>query len=123
MGMTAPSVLVVEDHDELRFTIAAILVRAGYTVRTATDADDAVAELATMPRPCIVLWDPVSSRMSMSLLAQVAFEGIHIATIPVGIAPAETGLETAAGGYTKRLTSHQALLSLVRAHCPEPQPI
>jgi CheY-like chemotaxis protein len=121
--MAAPSVLVVEDHDELRFTIAALLVRAGYNVRTATDAEQAVVELAAMPRPCIVLWDPVSTRMSLSLLGQVAFQGIHIATIPVGIAPAAAGLGTAAGGYTKRLTSRQALLSLVRSHCPQPDTV
>jgi DNA-binding NtrC family response regulator len=116
--MAAHSVLVVEDHDELRFAIAALLVRAGYAVRTARDADEAVAELASMDRPCLVLWDPVSHRMSLSLLAQAAFDGIHIATIPVGIAPAEAGFETASGAYSKRLTSHHALLTIVKEHCP-----
>src|SRR6185295_7563355 len=86
MRMAAHYVLVVEDHDELRSAIAAILVRAGYVVRSARDAEEAVAELSAMDRPCLVLWDPVSSRISLSLLAQAAFEGLRIATIPVGIA-------------------------------------
>src|SRR5689334_11906724 len=109
MRMAAHSVLVVEDHDELRFAIAAILVRAGYVVRAARDADEAVIELASMDRPCLVLWDPVSARMSLSLLTRAAFEGLRIATIPVGIAPSEGGLDTAPAGYSKKLTSQQAL--------------
>jgi two-component system chemotaxis response regulator CheY len=121
--MAAHSVLVVEDHDELRLAIAALLVRAGYVVSTARDAEEAVAELASMARPCLVLWDPVSSRMSLSLLSQVAFDGIRIATIPVGIAPAAAGQEAATPGYTKKLTSRQALLSVVREHCPDPETV
>jgi CheY-like chemotaxis protein len=123
MGMAAHSVLIVEDHDELRYAIAALLVRAGYLVRTASDAEEAVVELASMPRPCLVLWDPVSHRMSLSLVAQSCFEGIHIATIPVGIAPAAAGFDTAAGGYTKRLTSHHALMSIVRDHCSQKETV
>jgi CheY-like chemotaxis protein len=114
--MAAPSVLVVEDHEELRATIEALLVRHGYVVRTATDAETAVTELASMSRPCVVLWDPVSQKTNLSLLAQITSEGVHIATIPVGITPTEGG--AAAGGYTKRLTSQQALLSIVKDHCP-----
>ncbi len=117
MCMAAHTVLVVEDHEELRDAISALLVRSGYTVRTANDADDAALELASMERPCLVLWDPVSHRMSLSLVAQAAFDGIHIATIPVGITPAENGREAPSPAYTKRLTSHHALMSIVREHC------
>jgi CheY-like chemotaxis protein len=117
MHMTAHTVLVVEDHEQLRDTIRALLVRSGYIVRTANDAEDAVLELASMERPCLVLWDPVSHRMSLSLLAQAAFDGIHVATIPVGITPAEGTRESRSPGYTKKLTSQNALMSIVKEHC------
>ncbi len=119
MGMPVPSLLIVEDHDEVRNAIAALLTRAGYLVRTARDAEEALVAIASMPRPCLVLWDPVSHRMSLSLIAQAAFEGIHIATIPVGIAPAEPDI-AAAQAFTKRLTSPHALMSIVKEHCPAP---
>src|SRR6185436_7072906 len=112
--MPAPSLLIIEDHDELRLVVEKLLTAAGYIVRSARDVAEALDVLMTMDRPCLVLWDPVSHRMSLSLLTQAAFDGIHIATIPVGIAPAEAGFETASGTYSKRLTSHHALLTIVK---------
>jgi hypothetical protein len=116
--MTLPCLLLVEDHDELRSTIAALLIRAGYTVRTARDAQEAHDVISSMPRPCLVLWDPVSVRLSLSLITQAAFDGIRIATIPVGITPADEG--SSVPGFTKRLTSSSALMSIVKEHCSEP---
>src|SRR2546430_1766787 len=110
--MAAPSLLVVEDHEELRVVIEKLLIAAGYVVRSARDVTEALAVLQTMPRPCLVLWDPVSNRMSLSLLAQAALDGIHIATIPVGIAPAQGEALRSLPGFTKRLTSNDALMSI-----------
>jgi CheY-like chemotaxis protein len=115
-----PCLLVVEDHDELRTVVAELLVAAGYTVRTARNADEACIELENMPRPCLVLWDPVSNRTSLSLLARHAFEGLHIATLPIGIAIDGDNAVSGLPELRKRLTSHAALLSVVRDHCPEP---
>jgi CheY-like chemotaxis protein len=117
--MAAPSLLIVEDHDELRTTIEALLRSAGYHVVSARNADEALEALRLMPRPCLVLWDPVTHRISLSLLAESALEGIHVATIPVGIAPTEAHEDTSAG-FSKRLTSQTALMSIVREHCTEP---
>jgi DNA-binding NtrC family response regulator len=122
MHMTAHTVLVIEDHEELRDAICALLVRSGYAVRTADDAEDAVLELASIERPCLVLWDPVSRRMSLSLLAQVAFDGIHIAILPIGIAPSAGTRESRSPGYTKKLTSQNALMSIVKEHCAGGEP-
>jgi CheY-like chemotaxis protein len=117
--MAAPSLLVVEDHDELRVVVEKLLTAAGYVVRSARDVAEALVVLRTMPRPCLVLWDPVSYRMSLSLLAQAALHGIHIATIPVGIAPAQGKVSGPFPGFTKRLTSNHALMTIVKEHCPD----
>src|SRR2546421_1042081 len=117
--MAAPSLLVVEDHEELRTVVEKLLIAAGYVVRTARDVTEALLVVRTMPRPCLVLWDPVSHRMSLSLLAQAALHGIHIATIPIGIAPSQGQVSGPFPGFTKRLTSNQALMTIVKEHCPE----
>jgi CheY-like chemotaxis protein len=114
--MAVSSLLVVEDHDELRAVIETLLRKAGYNVWSARNASEALEALHAMPRPCLVLWDPVTYRMSLSLLAESALDGIQVATIPIGIAPStESG---SADGFIKRLTSQAALLSIVREHCP-----
>jgi CheY-like chemotaxis protein len=118
-----PCLLVVEDHDELRTAVADLLTAAGYTVRTARNADEACVVLESMPRPCLVLWDPVSVRTSLSLLARRAFEGIRIATLPIGIALAHHGIGGDGPEFKKKLTSHAALFSVVRDHCADPVPV
>jgi len=117
--MAASSLLIVEDHDELRTVIEELLVAAGYIVRSARDPAEALVVLQTMPRPCLVLWDPVSYRTSLSLLAQAPLDGIHIATIPIGIAPVRGNSTGSLPGFTKRLTSNLALMTIVKEHCPE----
>ena len=60
------SVLVVEDHAELRTQLCELLQKEGYDVRSATTVEEAIATLSLMPPPCLVLWDPVTLRMSVA---------------------------------------------------------
>jgi CheY-like chemotaxis protein len=111
------SVLVVEDHDELRSTLQNMLTQEGYDVHCAANVDDAIATLNAMPPPCLVLWDPITLPMSAAIVVRTARQGILVATIPVGI----TSTGQAADGspiIAKRLTSRDAILSVVREHCP-----
>jgi CheY-like chemotaxis protein len=111
------SVLVVEDQDELMAIIRHMLTQQGYDVRCATTVDQAVAALNEVPNPCLVLWDPITLPMNAPFIGQMARLGVHVATIPVGI----TSTGPAADGsprITKKLTSREAILSVVREHCP-----
>jgi len=114
------SVLVVEDHAELRTLIQNMLTERGYEVRCAATVDEAVAALDEMAAPCIVLWDPVTLQINTLLIAQTVGRGVHVATIPVSVT--STG-QTADGSptFAKRLTSREALLGVVGAHCPGAQ--
>jgi DNA-binding response OmpR family regulator len=111
------SVLVVEDHDELRTFIERMLSKRGYDVRCAATIEAAVVTLSEMPTPCLVLFDPITLPMSGLLLTQAGRRGVHVATIPVGITSAG---QTADGSpiLTKKLTSLNAILSVLREHCP-----
>jgi CheY-like chemotaxis protein len=111
------SVLVVEDHHELGTLIEHLLTQRGYDVRCVHTIHDAVAMLNEFPSTCLALWDPTTLVASGPLIATASRLGIHLATIPIGItASGQTpdGLPIIA----KRLTSFEAILSVLRAHCP-----
>jgi CheY-like chemotaxis protein len=111
------SVLVVEDDHELRTLIERMLTQRGYEIRCAASISEAVAMLKESPSPCLVLWDPTTLPLGVSLVALASCLGVHIATIPVGIT--STG-QTPDGSplIAKRLTSLDAILSVLREHCP-----
>ena len=114
------SVLVVEDHAEVRALLQHMLTQQGYEVRCAASVDEAAAALNEMPPPCIVLWDPVTLQMNAWLMGQTVGRGVNFATIPVSVTwtrQADDGSPIVA----KRLTSRDAILSVVREHCPEAQ--
>jgi CheY-like chemotaxis protein len=111
------SVLVVEDHHELRTLIDHMLTRHGYDVFCASTVAEAVARLDEKCPPCLILWDPTSLPMNGSLITVAARLGVHIATIPVSIVATD---QTAAGLpiIAKKLTSLEAIRSVLREHCP-----
>jgi CheY-like chemotaxis protein len=113
------SVLVVEDHTELRNSLRDLLAHLGYEVRCASTAGEAISSLESLPFPCLILWDPVTLELGTKLIAAAASRGVHLATIPVGVSA--TG-HTSDGTpiIAKKLTSRDAILSVVREHCPEP---
>jgi len=111
------SVLVVEDHADLRTQLCELLQTEGYEVRSATTVEEAIATLTLMPPPCLVLWDPVTLRMSAELIAHTVRHGVHVATIPVGVKATRQGTEGSTV-ISKRLTNSDVILSVVRAYCP-----
>jgi CheY-like chemotaxis protein len=111
------SVLVVEDHAELRTQLCELLQKEGYGVRSATTVEEAIATLSLMPPPCLVLWDPVTLRMSAELMAHTIRHGVHVATIPVGVKATRQGSE-GSPVISKSLTNREVILSVVREYCP-----
>jgi CheY-like chemotaxis protein len=53
----AHSVLVVDDHDDSREALTALLRASGFDVREAASADDALTQLRQGLRPCVALLD------------------------------------------------------------------
>jgi two-component system, OmpR family, response regulator CpxR len=118
MGMRpSVSVLVVEDFTDLRNTVRDLLKNEGYEVHCATDPDEAIALLERLPRPCILLWDALMARQSLSMVDRATMVGVHVATLPVSVG-CDASVGAVAWRMTKRLTSTEAILSIVREHCP-----
>jgi len=111
-----PRILVVEDDRFFRQMLKHWLEGEGYEVHCAGSPDEAIALLNRLPRPCILLWDALTPRHSLSLLHQAALEGVHIATLPVSLA--SVGAPGAERTLAKRLTSEEAILRIVREYCP-----
>jgi CheY-like chemotaxis protein len=110
------SLLVVEDDDELRSIVDALLQSEGYVVRSTATPDEALALLEQASLPCMVLLDAISPHESRALIDRASFEGVHVATIPVSLASTRGGSKDRP--LTKRLTSKEAILTVVREHCP-----
>ena len=111
------SVLVVEDNNQLRTVLERALTQRGYDVRCATSTSEAITALNEMHSVCLVLWDPTTIPLDGFLVALAGRLGVHVATIPVGISA--TG-QTPDGCaiISKRLTSWDGVLSVLRQHCP-----
>ncbi len=111
------SVLIVEDQIDIRETVARLLENAGYVVHCAENQDEALDMLSRLPRPCILLWDAMTPRQRLSMVDEATIVGVHVATLPVSLKSVRT-----AGGtgwsMTKRLTSEDAILSIVQEYCP-----
>ena len=112
------SIVVIEDDRELAHAIHTLLEGAGYSVQCAVDADEALHLLRSTSRPCLLLWDPLTLRVCLNLLAESAQRGVHVATLPIGVATRANHSAGAEPLMTKRLTSEEAVLNIVRAHCP-----
>jgi CheY-like chemotaxis protein len=112
------SVLVVEDQADIRDAVTKLLERAGYVVHGAENPDRALDVLRSLPRPCILLWDALTPRQSLTMVDQATLEGVHVASLPVSVASVHS-----AGSprqVAKRLTSEEAVLAIVQEHCPLP---
>jgi CheY-like chemotaxis protein len=112
------SVLIVEDQADIRILLQGVLERDGYVVHVAADPDEARELLRRLPRPCLLLWDPMTPRQSLTLVDEATLEGVHVAAIPVSAYSVD--LASSPRVMRKRLTSEAAVLSIVREYCPFP---
>jgi CheY-like chemotaxis protein len=82
------TVLLVEDNEDVRNSVAALLVSHGYAVAEARDGQEALDYLQDNPAPCLILLDLVMPRMDgWEFLARKA-RNEKLATLPVVITSA-----------------------------------
>ena len=115
-------VLIVEDDDDTRDAMQALLEAQGYGVQAAVHGADALAQLRNGLRPCVILLDlmmPVMDGFEFRT-AQLADPGI--ADIPViaysghyDVAKNAARLGTVA--YFQKPIDFETLISLVAVHC------
>jgi len=77
-----PLILVVEDHDAARTALARLLSSTGYDVVEAANGSEALAQLATGPRPDLILLDLMMPVMDGWEFLQRQRRDWHLCTIP-----------------------------------------
>jgi two-component system chemotaxis response regulator CheY len=112
------SVLVVEDNDDIREAIGAILEAEGYEIALAEDGERALELLAELPRPCLLLVDLIMPRMDGWQLLQMLARDDRLATIPVVVMSAAANANTIPTHPTlKKPIDLEILMQIVRGHC------
>ena len=77
-----PLILVVEDHDSARTALTKMLSSKGYDVAEAQNGSDALAQLATGPRPDLILLDLMMPVMDGWEFMKRQRRDWHLCTIP-----------------------------------------
>lgn len=82
-------VLVVEDHQEISDNMTGMLVRKGYRVLNAIDADGAMV-MAEQDRPAMILTDldlPTLDPLMARLRAHATLKNLLVAVVDIDLAP------------------------------------
>lgn len=117
-------VLLVDDDDDLRDSIADLLRHRGYRVMTAGDGRAALDLIARSAMPCVVLLDLVMPGMDgWSFLGVIRADPV-LASIPIVIASAHAATHGPIGTneVLHKPFDLAELFSLVERHCGPPTP-
>lgn len=117
-GITQHTVLVVEDEEDLREMIREALELNGYAVATAQDGHQALAQLARIQQPCLVLIDLLMPGMNGWDLFDELRRRPELDRVPVVVYSSVS--DRAPSGVTrvlKKPLTFGELLSTVREYC------
>jgi DNA-binding NtrC family response regulator len=110
-------ILVVGDQADIRDRVQELLEDEGYAVHTADGPAKAIQFLLRTSRPCLLLWDPIDVRQGLTMIDQATLQGVHVAALPVSVDAVD--VTNVPVRINKRLTNEEAILAVVRKHCPQ----
>lgn len=112
--------LIVEDDDDLRQMMVALLALEGFEPEAATDGQEALHMLRSgMRRPCVIVLDMMMPRMDgWEFCRQRALDRDidHIPIIVLSAAPADR-LQVPAAAVLPKPFDYDRLLHVIRDHC------
>jgi DNA-binding response OmpR family regulator len=114
-----PDVLVVDDEPQVREIVATYLEREGFTVRTAADGTEALAELARKRADLVVLDLMLPGVDGLAVLRKLRASGDRVPVIVLSAKGREServaGLELGADDYLAKPASPREVAARVRA--------
>lgn len=116
-----PTILLVEDDDDIRECVAAILRDDGFEVAEAKHGVRALELLETLPEPpCLVLLDVMMPIMSGPELLSTLEKTGRLASLPVVVVSAGGNAESVpqAQRFLRKPPSIPLLLDIVHEFCP-----
>jgi CheY-like chemotaxis protein len=124
--MDAQTVLIVEDDEVIRETLAQILQDHSYHVTTAQHGRDALEKMASMPCPCLLLMDLMMPIMNGWELLTELRRDERWSRLPVIIlsagGEANDLLQDPYVRFLKKPLRMASLLEAVRTSCSLPDP-
>lgn len=119
MNDNSCSVLVVEDCEDLRELEISFLESFGFKVASASNGQEALSILASIPRPCIVLLDLMMPIMNGRQFLNTIKKTEEYSSIPVLIisAIAEVSDTSGAIGYLKKPINLDSLKNVITQYC------
>lgn len=118
--MPCNSILVVEDDEEIAWTLRELLASEGFDVSRAGNGKEALDMLPQMKRPCLVLLDLMMPVMNGWEFLEVKVKDVSIAPIPVVVVTAydDHGVtQHGARKVIKKPIDLDMLLNVVRQYC------
>lgn len=113
-------VLIVEDDDDLRQMMVALLALEGFEPEAARDGEQALSMLRSQARrPCVIVLDMMMPRMDGWEFCRQRALDPSIGDIPVIVlsaAPAER-LQVSAAAVLPKPFDYDRLLRTIRTHC------
>jgi two-component system response regulator MprA len=121
--MCKHSILVVEDDDDIRNTMRALLEMEGYNVQCAANGDEGIQALRRCESlPCLILLDMTMPVMDGFQFCEEQKQDVNLAPVPVlvmtadGNAEAKT-IQVGAKGFIKKPFDIDHVIELVGLHC------
>jgi CheY-like chemotaxis protein len=114
------TILIVEDDDDIRACLQEALEDEGYATAAAANGREALAQLESVKRPCLILLDLMMPIMGgREFLAQLRADD-RLAPIPVVIVsawPTEARATPGAQGFIRKPIDLTMLLDVVGGYC------
>lgn len=122
MAQTVPTVLVVEDHDNLRDGLVELLRSEGIGVEAAADGAAALAVLRNGLRPCVIVLDLDMPVMDGYQFRREQIVDPELREIPVIVLSATADAMEFLGGitadaYVQKPADFATLMAAIRQHC------
>jgi CheY-like chemotaxis protein len=110
-------VLLIEDDDALRESIASLLEARGYTTVAVADSQQAVDVLlqSDLARPCLVLADLITLRVDWVILMDALQPDDQLATLPMALVSTKASDRPAV--RVKKPIGFELLARIVKEHC------
>lgn len=118
-GSCCQSILVVEDDEDIRDALVELLEGEGYTALPASNGKEALEQLSTVKKPCLVLLDMMMPIMNGREFLDVVMKDANLAPIPVLIVSAIADKSNTQGsvGFLKKPIDIDVVLNLVSKFC------
>lgn len=116
-----PTILIVDDNDDIREALTLLVSKQGYAVETARTGQEALAAMRRA-KPCIVLLDLDMPDMTGHEIRLEQLADEEIGHVPVVLFSASADFERAAiemgaAAYASKPAEFAPLMELIRKHC------